>query len=516
MWFGTIDGLNRFDGYTFKTFRHDPTDPSSIGNNSVYSIVEDENELIWLATNKGLYSFSHHDQKFRLINFSRNLNTRSLFIDQAGEIWMTLEKRLARYNNKTKRYQVYDSDNMDVTSICDDDQGNVWLATTGGTLKKYSRHTNTFISYDLFERSVNASSKTIAKIFNTQRGFFFIATVKDGIKIFNPGKGTYEELRIYNHDKTKLLAKDFMRYSEDEYWIATESGIIIYNLYTGQSVILSREYNNRYSISDNVINTLCRDNEGGIWAGSRFGGINYYAYPFSHFEKYFSRDVPNSIRGNGVHEIYPDNRGNIWIGTEDGGLNKLNPRTGNFRHFFPDGKRGSISYSNIHGLLLVDDELWIGTYQYGLDRMDLKTEKVIKHYKAGSNAFKSNFIVHLFKTLRNEIMVGTWDGLYRYNRTDDDFELVPGFGFQTQSIMEDKAGLMWICTLGNGLYSYDSKTGFIRNYKNDPTDSNSLASNMVNGQFIDSQGLLWFATEGGLSRLDPNTNTFKTFTIRHG
>jgi ligand-binding sensor domain-containing protein/signal transduction histidine kinase len=516
MWFGTIDGLNRFDGNTFQTFRHNAFDSSSIGNNSVYSIAQGDNELIWFATNKGLYKYNPVDEKFSVVPFTANKKARSVFIDNTGEIWFTLNKTLCRYNVNTKVHTEYDSKELQVSSICADDGGNIWVATVTGMLKKLDRSKNSFSGFDMFERTPNPASRYIEKIFNTQKSAILVGTLKEGIKIFDLNKGSYRDLEITNPDQTAIFAKDFMRYSENEYWIATETGILIYNLGKDKSVNLCSEHNNKYSLSDNAINTLCKDNEGGIWAGTRFGGVSYYAYPFSHFEKFFSQKGSPSISGNGVHEICPDQNGNIWIGTEDGGLNKMNKNSGKFRHFISDGKKGSITYSNIHGLLVTRDELWIGTYQYGLDRMNLKTEKVTRHYRAGKNSFKSNFIVHLFQAGSGEIMVGTWEGLYQYNKPTDDFSLVPGFDFQTQSILENKDGLLWICTLGNGVFTLDRKTGKTVNYKNDAADTNSLSSNMVNGQFIDSRGNLWFATEAGLCKLDTKTKRFRTFTVNDG
>ncbi|HTF29456.1 MAG TPA: two-component regulator propeller domain-containing protein, partial [Flavitalea sp.] len=279
MWFGTIDGLNRFDGYTFQTFRHNPADPSSIGNNSVYSIRQGENEMIWFATNKGLYKYNPVDQKFVLIPYTRNHKARSIFIDNTGELWFTISKKLSRYNDKSKTYMVYDSGDLDVSSICDDDEGNIWVATTGGLLKKYNRKTNTFTAFDMFKRSDNPSSRYIEKIFNTQKGYIIVGTLKEGIKLFDIAKGEYQDLAVLNKDNTEVFAKDFMRYSENEYWIASETGIFIYNIITGEFVNFQRDYNNSYSLSDNAINTLFKDNEGGIWAGTRFGGVSYSAYP---------------------------------------------------------------------------------------------------------------------------------------------------------------------------------------------------------------------------------------------
>jgi signal transduction histidine kinase/ligand-binding sensor domain-containing protein len=322
---------------------------------------------------------------------------------------------------------------------------------------------------------------------------------------------------IYNLDKTAMFAKNFMQYSEDEYWAGTEIGIVIYDLTSGNFSSLSMQYNNAYSLSDNAIHTLYKDKEGGVWVGTRFGGISYYPYPYTPFKKYYSQnDGTKTISGNGVHEICPDKKGNLWIGTEDAGLNKMNISTGEVQHFLPDGKPGSISYSNIHGLLVDDNELWIGTYQFGIDKMDLRTGKVIRHYKAGKNSFNSNFIVHLYKTRTGDVLAGTWEGLFKYNRKTDDFTLVPGFAFQTQNITENKNGLLWICTLGTGVYTLDQRTGKIESYKHNPNDPNSLSNNSVNGQLIDSYGNLWFATESGLCKYYPAKKIFKTYKMQDG
>lgn len=517
MWFGTIDGLNRFDGYTFKTFRYDPANPNSIGNNSVYCLLTTEDEKIFAGTAKGLYLYDPVNQNFELIPATANNPIRALCRENDTNVWFTMDDSLTCYNEKTKRVRTFTIGNGYATSICKDYADNLWVATSSGMLGKFDPVSAKFESYDLFSRTPGSTGRHIIKLFDTKKGSLLIGTLNQGIKLFDIATGDYKDILIYNHDKTEIFAKDFLQSSKNEFWAATEYGIFIYDIDLGKFTSLRMQYNNIYSISDNAINTLSRDKEGGIWAGTRFGGISYYPYPYTPFQKYFTQDGTNSIMGNGVHEICPDLDGNLWIGTEDAGLNKLDARTKIFEHFRPDGKKGSISYSNIHGLLLVGNELWIGTYQYGLDRMNLKTGKVFKHYTAGPNSFNSNFIVHLYKTSANEILVGTWEGLFRYNKAKDNFSLVPGFHFQTQSALEDTQGLLWICTLGNGVFTLDQKTGAIRNYRYKGANSvDSLCNNMVNGQFLDSRGNMWFATEGGLSKFDRVTGKFKTYTTTDG
>jgi ligand-binding sensor domain-containing protein/signal transduction histidine kinase len=515
MWFGTIDGLNRFDGYSFKTFRNDPADAKSLGCNAIYSLYQTADEMIWIGTNKGLYKYNPIDESFELLSSTANQRVKSIMVDDKGTLWFISNYVLCNYTPKTNSFRTFTSRRYEPTSICADKYGNIWVATSTGFLKKYNPANNSFNSFDLFPDPDNNCSRHIEKIYNTNRGTILVGTLNKGIKLFDIKTGTVKDIIIYNHDKTGIFVKDFMQSSENEYWAATENGLFIYNLEQENFVKLKMQYNNSYSLSDNAINTLCKDKEGGIWAGTRFGGISYYPHPYTSFEKYFPQENNNSISGNGVHEIYPDQDGNLWIGTEDAGLNKMDTKTKTFQHFMPDGKKGSISYSNIHGLLITGNELWIGTFEHGLDRMDLKTGKVFKNYMSGASALNSNFIVHLFKTSTGDILVGTWGGLFKYNKANDDFDLIPGFAIQTQSISEDKEGVLWIGTIGNGVYTLDQKTGKTQNFRHDPINPNSLSNNIVNGQYRDAHGNIWFATEGGLCKYE-GKNKFKTYTTKNG
>ena len=126
-----------------------------------------------------------------------------------------------------------------------------------------------------------------------------------------------------NPDKSDIYTRDFMQMTDDEYWIGTETGIYIYNASDGITKRLKKEYDDPYSVSDNVVLTFCKDREGGLWIGTYFGGLNYYPNPFTTFQKYFPAYNRPSISGNAVHEICKDGLGNLWVGTEDAGLNKI-------------------------------------------------------------------------------------------------------------------------------------------------------------------------------------------------
>ncbi len=521
LWFGTKDGLNRFDGYTFKIFRNDPDNPKSIGNNFIHSLYEDKDQNIWVGTLIGLYRYNPLNESFDLIEVTKNRDVRDIKLDSKGNIWYIAGLTLCKYNEKSKKLKTFDGRiHSGATSLSITANDEVWVSTTDGFIQKYKETKDTFENYNVFINSKPTISSWIEKLYDTGKGFFFIGTSNQGIKTFDTGTLTYKDILAANPDQTPIYARDFIAKSDDEYWIATESGLFIYNLKTGKYNNLRNKFDDPYSISDNAVYTLARDKEGGIWAGTYFGGVNYYPNQYTSFEKFFPQGGTNSLSGYAVREICNDKDGNIWIGTEDGGLNKLNHKTGVFEHFKPTGAKTSISHTNIHALLAVDNELWIGTFERGLDVMDINTSKVLRHYSAGQapNELKSNFIESMLKTRSGEILVGTSFGLYRYNRAGNDFTLlneVPG-NLHYSNLIEDDNGTIWASSLRDGLYFYNPGNKTSGYYRHDENNRKSLSSNAVNSTFVDAKGGLWVATENGLNRFNEKEGNFRRYNSKSG
>lgn len=395
----------------------------------------------------------------------------------------------------------------------------MWFSTRDGYLQRFDAATQTFRGYDVFEHSPPAESKVIQKIVFDKKGSILIGTSTQGIKEFELAKLDYKDVLTYNPDKTTIFVHDILQVNNQETWFATESGIFIWNNTSGKFINLKKRYLDPYSLSDNAIYTLYKDTEGGIWAGTFFGGLNYFPHGYATFQKYFPDYSRNSINGNAVREICEDKSGNIWIGTEDAGLNKLNAKTGLVTHFKPTGSRESISYYNIHGLLAAKDELWIGTHHHGLDIMDINTGKVKKHYKAGSNNLNHNFIVSLLQTRNGEIYLGTGNGICQFNRKNDYFLYPKGVaeGNSVSCLFEDYVGIIWVATQNRGLFYFSPLTGAKGHFQNEPGNENSLTTNSINSIYEDSNRNLWLATEGGgLCRLDAARKQFTRYTTKNG
>lgn len=521
MWFGTKDGLNRFDGYHFKTFNIKNEDESSFTHEQVSSLAMDKNNVLWVGSQKGLYWFDAEKERFvRFIDTLKNIN--DILIDKKGQLWFISDFTLCRYNFKQKHLTIFLSGNLlNITSICEAEDGSMWFSTTKNYVQQYKETTNSFLSYNVFSHSPPTASTLVEKIIADGHGSLYVGTSGQGIKKLNRSSSSYEDLLMYNADKTTIYVRDILQTKDDEFWFATESGLFILNAQTGSFINLKKKFLDPYSLSDNAVYTLRMDKEGGIWAGTYFGGLNYFPKQSVTFQKYFPDYSKNTISGSAVREICGDGFGNIWIGTEDAGLNKLNTKTAQFTHYKPTGSPSSIAYSNIHGLLVLGRSLWIGTFEHGLDVMDIPTGKVIKHYKTGTGTgdLKSNFIVSFLQTKGGSIYIGTSSCVMLYNPQKDNFSLVdvvPPHQF-ISCLIEDHNGTIWVSTHATGIYYFNVLTGEKGHFENIPGNKNSLTTNHINAIYEDGAHQIWFGTEGGgLCQLSANRKNFSRFTAADG
>jgi len=439
--------------------------------------------------------------------------------DKSGRLWLISNSNLYSYDHLTGKVKDYrlDSEPGTITSIAISADSTIWVSTTTAMLKKYSPGSDSFITYSILKKSEGHPIR-IEKIYPLHNNNLLIGTLTRGVKLFDVANRSFQDIVCLNNDKTDIFVRDFMQMTENEYWVGTETGIYIYNANDPSTVRLKKEYDNNYSISDDVILSFCKDREGGLWIGTYFGGLNYYPNQFTTFQKYFPEYSKPSISGNAIHEICKDTFGNLWVGTEDGGLNKIDLLKNTFTSFKPNGTKSGIAYHNIHGLLATGDSLWVGTFMHGLDILNIKTGKVIRHFNAGPGRgeLKNNFIITLFQTRAGDILVGTQNGLFKYNRQTDDFSAVPYFESQIQTLWEDDQGTIWACTRGNGIIFFNPQTRQRGTLIYDANKENSLINNYVNGIFEDSRHNLWFATDGGLCKYQKDIKLFTRYTTKNG
>lgn len=514
MWFGTRNGLNRFDGNSFKVFHNILSDTSSIGNNSILSIYEDAEEQLWVGTYGGIYIYHPQQESFRKFTLIPAGEVSFIGGDKNHNIWIIDNSILYQYNTLLHKI-VSCQPNTIAMHISDD--GTFWTITNYGWIRHYQPALGRFVNYDIKKLYKKRDLGDVWDMYPLNDSSALICTM-DKILLLNYRTKVVSNAFKSNNKSSDMQVHQIFRVSPDELWLGTENGICVLNIHTRETKYITKEYNNPYFIADNATYAICRDREGGIWVGTFFGGVNYYSKQYNIFRKYFPRPGKMSISGNSVHEICKDGYGHLWVGTEDEGLNCINLKNGDITHYLPDGKPGSISYYNIHGIVADGQWLWIGTHEHGIDVMNILTGKVVRHYDKSSkpHSLSSDFAVTLYRMRDGTILAGTWSGLFRYNKKEDDFDSVPFFNNHIQTIHEAENGTLWIGTYGDGVY-YQNKKKHLQGYiKHIAGNINSLPDNYVNNLYEDHMHTFWFCTENGLSHYNPANGEIKNYSTTEG
>ena len=347
IWIGTRGGLNRFDGYTFKTLKNEKSKFGNIGNNIIISLIEDKKGMLWVGTGRGIVQYNPYNEVFTPLENALPGYISHILLDRSNNLFFLSNNQLFKYVQKNNK--ILDL-KIKASCIAIDTHGDILIGRDDGQLITYHPENGTRTTVRIIDQHVPANLRSISKIFPVNDTSILIGCFKQGLKSYNPKSGVIKSLILRNTDNTDIYVRDITAGENQEYWIATESGIYIYDLATNTSRNLRKKAGDPYSLPDNAVYTVCKDNEGSMWAGTYFGGLSYFSKNNARFEKYYPLLGTNSISGNAVREICPDNKGNLWIGTEDAGVNKFNPKTGLFTNYTSTGKKGDVSYPNIHGL----------------------------------------------------------------------------------------------------------------------------------------------------------------------
>ncbi|SEA80854.1 ligand-binding sensor domain-containing protein [Pedobacter hartonius] len=519
MWFGTKDGLNRFNGYQFKIFKNVQGDSRSLGGNFIHALHEDDSGKLWVGTDRGLYIFDQANETFSRVMAAPIEEVRDIKIDPYGNVWFIDGLRLYQYEPRTARLTVYPPDKyFNATALCLAG-GQMWVSSAKGELYKiYSQRKGFSKSTSVFSKDKPVAFKFIERVYDAGKGLLLVSTVNKGVKLFNTHTLSYENLPVINEDRTQVFVRDIIRSGKDEFWLASESGVFIYNLHSNRYTHLKKQYANPFSLSDNATYTLCRDREGGIWVGTYFGGVSRYASQYNTFKKYFPKAGENAISGNAVREIQEDNTGNMWIGTEDGGLNKLSP-AGKFTSYQTSNKPGAISTNNIHGLLVTGDTIWVGTFENGLDLFSISTGRVFKHFDMGdkSTGLKSNFIYQIFRSKDGTIWLATGHGVYTYNFAKQHFDRCEGLPdlFYIE-LYEDSQHNIWAGTYRNGVYIYNTVSKKSARLRDIHKNRDMMVDERINAVLEDASHSIWFGTERGLFKFEKDKKHIRRFDTQTG
>ena len=549
MWFGTRDGLNRYDGYTYTIYKNDPANPNSISNNIINDLTEDAEGNIWVGTwGGGLNKFDRNTQRF--INFKHdpsNTNTLSsylincIFLDSRHQLWIGTEGGGADAfdpSNLSFKHHFYDPANLKslsqnlVKDILEDSRHQLWMATNEKGLNLYNSSTNNFdrfIHQDNDPKSLSYDG--LKALFEDSKHRLWVGTRGGGLNLYEPGTKSFKSFKKENKENS-LVHNYVLSINEDlsgNLWIGTENGGL--SIFDPNSNVFSNYQQDDIdpgSLSNNSVWTIYRDRKGDMWMGTFSGDINLWSRDAHKFSHYRHTNSPQSLSHNKVLTVYEDSKKNIWVGTDGGGLNLFDRSSGKFTHLLHnDQDKHSICGNYV--LTTIEDHLgnlWLGTWGDGITMMDPQ-RKHFTHFKTdprNPNSISTNNIYRIFEDRDHNIWIGTFYGgldvyhpqtktFTHYRYSDKDSTSISSNSINC--IFQDKEGRIWIGTDGSGLNLFDSNTKTFLHFRH-REEGNTLSNNNVTKIQQDSMGNLWIGTMSGLNYLDVKKSKFTVYTVAQG
>ncbi len=505
MWFGTQDGLNRYDGYNFKVFKNDPENTNSLTDNFIFSIYEDDLGTLYIGTQSGnLHEYDPNKESFTIISpdsidlHKTDMNSvLAVYYDKSNIKWtggLSQETGLKMENEETGEVKTFTHDpnnksslsNDKVYSILRDSKGSLWIGTFDG-LNKLDEETGKFIHFKNNPDDPNSiSDNFVWPVYEDSRGILWVGTVRGGLCKFDPQTNSLINYKNDPSDPTSLNDNYIFSIYEDRsgvIWVGTNTGGL--NYFHPSSQVFEHYISNaenKNSLSDNDVIATYIDSDGVYWIGTRNSGLDKFDYIRKEFKNY-SHDPANSnsLISNSVQSIYKDKSGILWLGSFSSGLDAFDPVNETFTHYTHNpSDPNSLTDNRIYSM--TEDEagnIWIGTYGGGINKLDRKTGK-ISNFQSDENdpsSISSN---------------ATW------------------------SIAKDQSGKLWIGTFGGGVNIFDHENQTFTHLKNNPDDSTSISDNNIIRVFQDSKGIMWFGTFKGLSRYSNETNNFKNYNEKDG
>ncbi len=542
MWFGTWNGLDRFDGYTFTVYKQDANHNNSISNNFIYSMCEDLYKNIWIGTGSGLNVYIYDEDRFVTYKHHPGNDTsiisdriNAVMRDKNGDIWIGTDKGVdkIKVEDRTGKIKQITHDHgklnfgsysgSNVLSLLEDKQGNIWVGTDNGVYF-YNRTKKTITHYEDQPGSLNGlSENTVHTIYQDKYGTIWIGT-SFGLSRLDIRSHYFQNYYNDPSNPSSLVHNAVMSITEDlngKLIIGTLGGLSIYNYSTDNFTNYSYHLNDNYGLNNEFINCLLADKEGNVWIGTERGGINKYTIYQKHFEYFVYKPlVKNSLSHNTINSIWED-KNYIWIGTAGGGLNRYNKATGNYKHYrFDANNPDALSSDFITSI--VDDRkgnLWIGTWGGGLHKLTPENKEKGKfiHYRRNNSDNKSlvnDFVSSILSDKWGNLWIGTLGGLDKFDPATGKFEHVTS-RYRDKPINQvgclkfDQKNNLWIGTV-NGLFEILSQTddrinihnSRVNYFINIPGDNQSISGNYVISINSDDKGNLWFGTYGkGLDKL---------------
>ncbi|KHJ38722.1 sensor histidine kinase TodS [Pedobacter glucosidilyticus] len=543
MWFGTRDGLNKYDTQQIEIFKQKANDTTSLSSSlNIYALLSDSKGRLWVGTMSGLNLYQPETNTFkRFIHQPKNPRSisnnviRCLFEDSQGQLWIGTDSGLnilngkGEFNRILKQQSAKNSlaDNS-IKVIFQDKLSNIWVGTGNG-LSKISRKGNQLYYQNFYANpkiAGNLIDDEITSIAADKKGSLWLSTHSGGISSFNYQTQKFTNLTRQNGPNSLVsnIVRKILFDRNNKLWIATIKGLNIYDPVTNKFQLYQHDSNDSKSLNQNSVYDIYQDKAGSIWIGTYFGGVNVYDANSTPFKIFNYKTSSNSVSSNIIRSIVEDSDKNLWIGTEGEGLNKYDVKIGKFSTYKSiPGNQNSLS-SNLIKAIFIDKEgkIWIGSHDGGLDIFDPK-KNIFTRYKGDPNDpqdLKAKDIQTIFYDSKGRFWVGTFNkGLYLFNKQEGKFRSLlltkDALQFKVKfikNLFEDNQRNLWVATDKGVFVLYNQSSAF-----KDMGSLLNLKSADVNLIQQDSKGKIWIGTySNGLIAYHPIKHQSKQYTQANG
>lgn len=544
MFLGSEDGLSVFDGYSFVSYRNDPTNPDSISSNWITCMVRGPSGKIWIGTKDGLNRFDLETGKFKrffpdaaMPGAISSSNIRAMDVDAAGTLWVGARDGINRFDPTTETFKFYShldssasNKGTSVTALCVDAGGDVWIGTGEYGLFRFNPQSERFRNYR-YHGSVSGSlsSDRVGAICRDKQGRLWIGcgiqywtaeiTGSSGLNLYSPATDAFSLVPIGEEESAFEITSLYA--SSDSLWVGTLSGDVYDLRFAGMETVRFSDQNP----GNTVVTSLYEDPHRVIWIGRQYGLLQngiVWSSQLSGLTK--ASEEHGGLSDSHVTAIYEHTDGVLWLGTIAGGLNSYDLKTQTF-HDHSAGPN-AVPGMRINAIVNEGDEfLWVGGYVSGLTRKDLRTGEVkVFGMESGLN---DDRIRSLLFDSRGVLWIGTWKGLNTYDRErgirsidylagrNDIYDEEIDYADTIYGLMETRDGTIWMGT-NHGLYHLDIDGVVLQSWRSEDAESGSLSYNSVRCVFEDRTGNIWVGTRRGLNRLNQKTGLFRSFYEEDG
>jgi ligand-binding sensor domain-containing protein/signal transduction histidine kinase len=545
LWFGTSDGLYKYDGYNLKRYRHERESQNSVAEGTIRALYNDRDGSIWIGSDTaGLYRLDPSRETFTQYRHESgkpgtlaNDNVCCIYRDRAGKLWIGTNGGLDRLEAGSGTFIHYRNDprntgtlsNNAVVSLCEDQRGDLWVGTAGG-LNKLDRATGRFSRF--LHDPANPHSighNYVSSILEDQSGVLWLGSAfGDGLSALDVKTGEFTRYSFHAEEQSSqgvTGVEGIFADRDGSLWVCTiDRGLLKLNRQRRMFFRYANEPDNPNSMPSDSVHSVLEDAEGEMWVGT-ISGLSRFQRRAPSFVTYkHQAGNPKSLHNDVIWSVQADSQGSLWIAGEDG-LNRLDQRTGQFTFYQHNPKDSySLSYNKVAGIR-EDGQgtLWFGTYGGGLDRFDRTTGRFFayRHDPTNSGSLSSDAVYSLLIDRQGTLWVGTQGGgLDRFDARTGRFTSwlndPPNPDSMLTVLFEDRSGMIWVGTQNEGLKRFDPRTKELTSYRHNPDEPQSLSETRVNAIGEDQQGRLWIGTDNGLDLLDRNRGAFTVFTTSEG